>query len=301
MERYNSDIYRSKDGRHLLHNLYRKHLMALPVPIREQMIETEYGDTHVVFYGNPVGKPVLVFYGELMLNPLSVLPFVTQLDLNRIQLVVPDPPGTAGFSSGRKLLTEKNEFGKWGCQLIDALDVPCMAVLGYSMGGRMALDLAVTSLLRVERLLLVLPSGILSTSALKIAKLIPAAAKKSKIPSSDEVRAVLNPILNFDYADLSEAARVLLAYTRLEVKNISKFRKRELESLHTPVFLVAEKGDYLFPGEAVLDRARKTLPQLVGSQLLSMGSHSGFFKANPAPDVLESFQAMTNFILSPKL
>ena len=48
MRKNNTEAYKSAEGRRLLHDLYRKHLLALDVPLSEQMVETSFGDTHVM-------------------------------------------------------------------------------------------------------------------------------------------------------------------------------------------------------------------------------------------------------------
>ena len=295
MESYKSEIYRSIDGRHILHSLYRTHLIAINASLTEQMIETRFGYTHVVFYGNPQGIPVLFFTGENVLMPLAIRPFAQGLDLEKILLIAPDLPGHIGFSTERKLSFAKGEYGEWACEVMDALDLHTAPVMGYSFGGSLALQLCKKSLLRVERLLLVLPSGIVSTPASKINRLFSPTAKKPKEPTDDEIREALQPILHFDREELVEAFKMIVTHSMVEKTGFDKLSRKDIQKFKSPVFVVGEKSDWLFPGDEIIRYARKIFPNMDGTRLLTSGSHYGLFKGED-DDLKECFEAMTNFI-----
>lgn len=298
MEQYKSDVYKSRDGRHLLHNLYRRHLQAINVPIRERMIETRFGDTHVVLYGSPFGKPVLTFYGEYGINPLIMRPFTEQLAIDKIQLIVPDPPGQVGFSGERKLSFSKNEYGEWASQVMDGLGMQTATVLGYSSGGSIALQLCTKSVLRIERLLLVLPSGIASASSSRISKLIKPSTLKDENQITDEVvKNALDKILPFQDDELIEAARMLFAYAKFENIGCWDVKKKDIRKFKAPVYLIAEKSDYLFPGEAVQKQALKIIPRLEGRRTLTLGSHCALYKKEENEDLNDAYTAMSDFLL----
>ena len=295
-EKYKSGVYRSMKGRHILHSLYRKHLMAVDVPVSEQMIETRFGDTHIVFYGNPRGIPVLFLGGENMLNPLSVRPFARGLDLEKILLIAPDLPGQIGFSTDRKLIFSKGEYGEWVCETMNELELSTVPVLGYSFGGSIALQLCKTSLLRVERLLLVLPAGIVHTPSSKINKLLSPTFSKSQESSDAEVRTALLPVLNFEHDELVEAFQMIITHSFTSKHGFDRLTTKDIRKFRSPVFVVGEKSDWLFPGDEIIRYARKIIPHVDGTRLLTLGSHCGLFNgAND--DLTECFEAMTNFIL----
>lgn len=299
MELYKSDVYKSRDGRHLLHSLYRKHLMRLDIPVKECMIETRFGNTHLVLYGNPKGKPVLTFYGENAINPLSIYPFTKNLDMDKLLLIVPDPPGQTGFSEERKLSFSKKEYGEWACQIMDGLKMQTATILGYSFGGSIALQLCSTSVLRVERLLLVMPSGIANTPSSRIARLVkPAALKDENAITNEIVKNALHKILPFQNDDLLEAAKTLFLHSKMEKTACWNIKKREIQKFKSPVYLITEKSDYLFPGEAVQKQALKIIPRLDGRRTLTLGSsHCGLFKNEENEDLKEAYTAMSYFLL----
>ncbi|MDR2138058.1 MAG: alpha/beta hydrolase [Tannerella sp.] len=296
---YESEVYRSKEGRHILHNLYRKLLTELDVPLAERMVQTRFGDTHVMLYGHPEGRPVLVFYGGYTLNPLAVRPFVRGLDLNRIRLIVPDPVGQIGFSAENRLSCSKGAYGEWACQVMDALGLPVAPVLGYSFGAGVALQLCETSVLRIERLLLVMPSGLAGASTSEASRFMRRAQRKSA-PTEEEVQKALQPVWPFpqEEVEVTNAVRMILLHAKQEKQTLGRFSRKSLRKLNAPVCVIAEKSDLLFPGEAVIRRAQKIIPYLKDSRLLSTGGGHGCLFAPEAAEKTDGcFGLMSDFIL----
>ncbi|MDR1406686.1 MAG: alpha/beta hydrolase [Tannerella sp.] len=296
MEKFASKVYGSQEGRHALHGLYRKYLAAVGVPLTERMAPTRFGLTHVVLYGNPAGRPVLMFGGMNALNPVIAAPFLRGLDMNRILLIVPDPTGSVGFSAEETAPVSGRETGEWVCQLMDALELSCVAVLGYSFGATTALQFCVSSVLRVERLLLVMPSGILRTPSSKLSKLRRLAGKNEQSLTDRLVARALVPLMPFPNDTLSGMTRMLLLHSRIKKEGRKPVRKSKLRKLNAPVCVVAEKSDVLFPGQKVAGRAKKIFPQLAEVRLLTTGAHYGLFREDTSEGVEECFAAMSAFL-----
>jgi pimeloyl-ACP methyl ester carboxylesterase len=268
----------------------------MEAPVSERMVETRFGDTHVMQYGHPEGKPVFVFYGECAINPLAIRPLAQGFDLDKIRLIVPDPVGQVGFSEEKRLSLLKNEYGEWACQVMDGLGLPDATVLGYSFGAGMALQLCATSVLRIERLLLVMPSGFTSVPESKVAGLVRPAFKKEDEVTDQGVKKALAPVLPFPQDELTEAVRMLSLHAKMETQRIKCFKRKELQKLKAPVYIVAEKSDYLFPGEEVIKQARKIIPHIGGTRLLSSGgSHCCLFRKDESQEAC--FTGMSDFIL----
>ncbi|MDR2041204.1 MAG: alpha/beta hydrolase [Tannerella sp.] len=295
-QKYASEIYRSKEGRHILHNLYRKLLIELDVPIAERMVKTAFGATHVMLYGHPAGLPVPVFYGEYALNPLAVRPLVRGLDLSRIRLIVPDPVGQVGFSSEKRLSFSGKAYGEWICQVMDALELSSAPVVGYSFGAGIALQLCETSVLRVERLLLVMPSGLMDVST-SGTQLVRRMQQKNALTAQDVSKA-LHPVGPFLPEDVADALGMLFLHAEAGQGAVKCFNKRSLRKLNAPVCVIAEKSDNLFSGEAVIKRAQKVFPYVQHSRLLSTGgSHGCLFGPDATGQLAGCFNLMSDFLL----
>ena len=294
------DIYRSAGGRRLLHDLYRRHLAALDVPINEQMVETELGDTHVMTYGRRDATPILCFHGEYLVNPLAMRPFIEGMDMEQVCLIVPDVPGAVGFSPGRRLSASKGEYGRWALQLMEALRLRGCTVLAWSMGAHIALQLCETSVLSVSRLMLVQPAGFASTSLTRTDRLLGGRTPDlDRLQLPDQVvRRALMPALNFDDPDLLEMARMIYLYLRPEPEEWKEVKKKVMQKFRAPVGIVACKSDCLFPGDEVVKQARRVIPFIEMSRVVDLGCHCGLFADTDSSR--ETIAVISDFLLRGK-
>lgn len=277
MKRYRSDVYKSEKGEQLLKELYIKQLRTISVPYCEKMVDTRFGKTHVVIYGNPDGKPVLGFHGGNATNPYSLRTFLKHLDMTRIKLIVPDTIGNIGFSAQKRLVSSNTDYGKWACDILDAFQLKCTGVFGGSYGGGIAIRLATYAPERIKRLMLVIPSGIANANIFKMAKIALPTIGYLLRPNSDEKlkKAVssISPSIN---DDLIEMIKLAMLHTKFEMVMPRNAKQKELIELTAPTYIMAEEYDCLFPGKDVLKRSVRIFPNLVGTKLLSFGGHGTF-------------------------
>jgi pimeloyl-ACP methyl ester carboxylesterase len=101
------------------------------------------------------GEPVLLLHG-LGGTKITWLPLLAPL-AERYRLLVPDLPGHGGSSKPRTEYSPRF-YGHAVRRLLDAAGVERAAVVGNSLGGRIAIELALRSPSRVSRLVLLDPS-----------------------------------------------------------------------------------------------------------------------------------------------
>ena len=98
------------------------------------------------------GRPVLLLHG-LGGSKISFVPLLAPLADARHQVIVPDMPGH-GESEKPRTEYSPRFFARVVRHLMDELGIERAAVVGNSMGGRIALELALRSPNRVESLAL---------------------------------------------------------------------------------------------------------------------------------------------------
>ncbi len=102
------------------------------------------------------GKPLLLLHGEEALEPEAS--FVDDL-AKRFEVIIPSPPGFGG--SERPLwLTEPHDLAFVIHDLVDKLKLADTVVLGFSVGGWIAAEMATIDDAFISRLVLVDPVGI---------------------------------------------------------------------------------------------------------------------------------------------
>lgn len=262
----------------------------------ERMVETRFGDTHVMVYGDPNGVPVIVFYGELSINPLAVSPLVNNLDLTKIRLFVPDPIGQIGFSSEKRIA--KSDYSAWASQVVDKLGLDHVAVIGFSFGGRIALQLCAAMPNKINKLLLVSPAGIRGVSHWNRWRLTRLANQQTAAHVSDKaVGKALKIIMPVVDNNLVAAAREIFLHAKRHSLNVGHYSKKSLRKFNKPVFVIADQSDNLFQGEETVKRIKKIFPNVENTKLINQGGHCGIFKELDQSGKL-CFQEATQFLTS---
>ncbi len=279
-ERFYSEVYKSAEGRQILAALYQKHLSTITAEYDESFVDTRFGRTHIISYGSPDGQPVLGFHGGNATNPYSLRAFTKHVDLKRIRFIVPDTIGNIGLSAEKRLSSGGMQYGEWACDILDALALDSVPVFGGSYGGGIALRLASFAPERISRLMLFVPSGIANSGPLKMSKIgIPTlCCMLSGAKDDDKLRRAVAPMMPQPDDEFVELFRDAILYTKFEMRMPRNATVQELKGLKAPVYVIAEKRDCLFPGEAVLRRSKELFCNLSGTQLLDFGGHGAFLK-----------------------
>lgn len=274
---FSSEVYKSAYGRELLQALYDRQLMTIPVPHHEFIVKTRFGETHVIEYGNPDGVPVLGFHGGNATNPYSLRAFVKNVDMTKLRLIVPDTIGNIGYSAETKLSSSNMDYGKWACDIMDALHMPALPVFGGSYGGGIALRLASFAPERIERLMLIIPSGIANANPLQMARIgLPTIGYMLRPTCDEKLKKAVSAMVPSINNDFLEMTKLSILHSKFDMVMPRNATKKELMNFMAPVFVIAEEFDCLFPGRAVLKRAKKVFPNLVGEELISLGGHGAF-------------------------
>jgi pimeloyl-ACP methyl ester carboxylesterase len=102
------------------------------------------------------GKPLLYLHGAN--GATVVLPFMEQL-AQRFDVLIPEHPGF-GLSDEPEWLENIHDLAYFYLDFLDRLDLRDVHIVGSSIGGWIALELAVRDTSRIASLVLVGPSGI---------------------------------------------------------------------------------------------------------------------------------------------
>lgn len=114
------------------------------------------GDVQLEIERRGAGRPLLLLPGEDMLEPAA--PFVDELARTH-DVVIPSPPGF-GRSNRPGWITSVDDISYLYLSLIERLDLHDVTILGCSLGGWIAAEMATKDLSRFGRLVLVAPYGV---------------------------------------------------------------------------------------------------------------------------------------------
>lgn len=125
---------------------------------RTDLLRTARGTAcRVLSYGEPSAPPVVFFHGAAGL--LGDDRFFTALGAAGYRVLAPELPGY-GPSTGEEFLEDMLDFTLHGWDVIDALEIDRPVLVGHSMGGMIAAEMAAVCPSRPAALVLVAPNGL---------------------------------------------------------------------------------------------------------------------------------------------
>ncbi|PDP89692.1 alpha/beta hydrolase [Glycomyces fuscus] len=262
-----SAIYTSPDGEHELMRHYRRALESWPVPADHLRVPTGQGETFVLACGPGDAPPVLLLHGSGA-NTSAWSADITEL-ARRARVYAVDVIGEPGLSAPSRPPLDSDAHARWLEEVLDGLGLTGAAVVGMSLGGWLALDLATRRPERVRRLGLLCPGGlgrqrtgrILTIMALRL--LGPWGRRRS-------VQAMTGLSADGTGSAL-EAVERTFARFRPRTETLPRFSDRALGSLTMPVLAIVGERDAMFDSRQSARRLRALVPHATVTVLPGVG------------------------------
>lgn len=242
-----------------------------PVPCEALDIPTRLGSTHVIASG-PRDAPALVllpsFAGSAVVWRLNVAGLSQHFRTYAVDVI-----GQPGKSLANRRIRNRREFADWFVDLLDGLGVRRASIVGCSFGGFLAVNQALATPDRVERLVLISPAGTFASQYWKLTYLM-----RVRAPFLRLMRRLTgaNPTPSLD--DLSAARPVpkderwsaLMSVTMAESPKVSViaasvFSKAALRAIRAPTLLLIGDLERLYPPVENLAVAQARMPKLEGA------------------------------------
>lgn len=237
-------------------------------------VPTRFGKTHLLQAGDASAPPLVLLHGAMassahLLGELEVL-------AERFHVHAVDVIGQSVMSEDARLGVKGDEAGRWLVDVLDALGLARVRLLGVSWGGFVAQRFAAVAPERLEKLALLVPAGMVSGSAW-------AGFVKMGLPMAtylfgpnpqrlQRLGAALLTTLDDDWLPFIGDAFLAYDVKRMEVPRLS--RSGEFAALRAPVLVIGADEDVSFPGAKVVARAKELFPTLEAAELLQGVKHS---------------------------
>jgi pimeloyl-ACP methyl ester carboxylesterase len=277
-------IFKSAAGRNSILTVYDSILSQWPLAYETQMIPTRRGNTHVIACGDKSAPPLILMHGSSS-NSLMWIGDVGEF-CRHYRVYALDILGEPGKSEAVRHELTGPAYVEWLEDILKTLNLKQATFLGISLGAWMALKFATAHPDRVEKLVLLCPSGIgpqKSSFLISIIllmfmgewgkkRLLRKINGKSPIPEeaiaySKFIGAHFNPIM---------AALPIFSDT-------------ELTCLQMPLLVIVGARDVLLHSKKTAARLTKLLPQAAvkllpeaGHVLINMGGEIMKFLLNEA-------------------
>lgn len=275
-------IYKTAAGQAEILALYERVLAAWPVPHQRLTVPTRHGDTFVVASGDADASPLVLLHGSGS-NSATWAGDVAHYS-SRLRVYAVDIPGEPGKSAPNRFSWDGPAFVEWLDDLLDGLALDRVILGGMSLGGWAALRYGVDRPQRVERLVLIVPSGICQprlSFTLRVVGL-------SLLGERGHQR--MKRLIFRDAPLTQEAEQFFLLTARhfnFRAGAPPLFTDQELSSLSMPVLYLAGVDDVLLDTRKTAARLQSLLPNVT----VVLIQEDGHATINTAPRVLAWLEA----------
>lgn len=158
----------------------------------------------------------------------------------------------------RTLDTNKDDFGRWLCEVLDRLDIKKIPFVVSSYSSAMLLSLAEISPDRIEKAALVVPSGISHGPLIPIIfKMAVPMMKYYFVQSESSFKDIIGLMSSQNDEQTEEFFDLMMSSYKMEMKPPREFKRDELKHFRSPVMIFASDDDVFFPAYRVFPKARK--------------------------------------------
>ena len=245
-------------GQSLFLEHYEKAFEDLPDPERTLDVRTDYGIVRVYRFAGrgESSSPLVLLPGTLSSTPVWADNLPDLLDVGDVYTV--DLLGEPGRSVQERPIRDDDQKAEWLDQTLDALPEPSFHLVGLSIGGWTAANLALRRPEHVTTLTMIEPVNVFGDIPLQtVARSIPAAF--SWLPRSwrddfSSYTAGGYPVEGVAVADMIEAG---MKHYRLRKPRPTKIEEEQLRTLRVPVLSILAGQEIMHDGgaRAVAERA----------------------------------------------
>ncbi len=248
-------IFKSEAGKLQIIKAYDEALQKLDGQLQSSFIHTSFGDTHLLTNENE-GKEVLLLLHGASSNASSWLSD-WEIYKKDFRIIAIDIIGEAGKSAETRLPYTTNDYANWLNEVLTALDVQKVNIVGLSQGGWLAIRFASSFPQKVNKIVLLAPAGIVPTEGKFILKAILysllGTLGKKKINKLVLGGQVVDPKVR-SFMDLTQSN----FQARMDKEYL--FKDQELRKVTMPTLFIGGAKDVIRSADKIAARLQAVLP-----------------------------------------
>jgi pimeloyl-ACP methyl ester carboxylesterase len=249
---------------------YERALSQIPVRCESHIIQTDFGETHLLAAGDQYAPPLVLLHGRAVNATVWADQLVNLARDHRVYAI--DVVGEGGMSADRHPFTWNVGYAAWLVEVFERLAIRRAHVVGMSFGGWLSLKLALHAPHRVRKLTLLAPAGFTWAQLGFVMRGMQAAS----LPHPERTRRFIEflsaPGRAIDENDC-ELLHMVFCYHHTNPEPPPPFRDSQLRRLNMPIQLLIGEHDRVFSPHDVLKRARSNLPGLREAAILPGVGH----------------------------
>ena len=267
-----TSIYKNNKAKTDLMNLYDEKLKSLQIDYTNIDIDTKFGRTRVVKTGNSEGKKIVLFHGFNAGAPVT-LEAVKGI-LNEYCFYVIETIGQVTKSEERVMNIKDDSFALWVDEVLEKLELKKVNVIGISYGAFIVEKLMTHKPERIEKCVLVVPSGIVNGDIWNATKKLTFPLIRWKFTKREKhLKSFLSAFVP-DHDDfLHRMLSVMMKGIQLDTRIPKLLKPTDVENFKAPVYIMAATNDVYFPGEKIVKRSKELFSNLKEVFLLENSKH----------------------------
>lgn len=265
-------LYKSKEGKKVILDLYNEKLIELNISYEEKLIDTNFGKTNVIITGDENNPPLMIIHGSNGCAPIALETYPNLTKKYRVYAV--DVVAQPNKSAETLLSMKNNDYGIWVNEVISELKLEKVVLAGFSLGGLIILKTLIHDESKISKVFLAAPAYIVNGNPIiALIKFFIPMKRYMKTRKKYYLEKFLNELFSFkDQFALKYLGEVLIHF-ELDFTPVPVISKKDAKNIKTPIVLIGAKKDVMFPGVKMIKRAKKIFPSLDQSILLEKSKH----------------------------
>jgi pimeloyl-ACP methyl ester carboxylesterase len=258
--------FKTEKGRAEVLGVYDEILDKWKVPYEAINIDTGFGKTFIVRCGEKTQQPLILLHGTSSNSSMWIDDASEYSKYYCVYAI--DIPGEPGKSEERQYSLKGSYYFEWLNELVDVLKLGAVSIVGISLGAWLAVGFASRYPEKVEKLVLLCPSGIGAQKASFMFKAIPLMFLGEW--GKDKIAQLVNggqPIPR----EAAEYSRLISRQFNLRAESIPVYSDDQLKKLKMPILLFAGEKDVLLDSKGTVRRISSLLPNAKSNLLPGYG------------------------------
>jgi pimeloyl-ACP methyl ester carboxylesterase len=238
---------------------YDRELASWNVKIQGIEVETQYGRTQMIAFGDPAEKPLVLLHWFCSNSNVwkDMAPYLEK----DFRVYAVDVMGDMGKSVATNPPKDEADLARWLEQVLDGLGLKKPFVGGLSNGGYTAAVFALLKPDRVERLILMAPAATLKPFSLSFYGLVYATAFNPSDKNIGKFKKTCTVHPERWSADFTSMLAMAFRTGKIQVKVFPRnFKDGELKRLSMPTLVLLGDKEFIYSAEKAADRARALVP-----------------------------------------
>ncbi|WP_160138585.1 alpha/beta fold hydrolase [Chryseobacterium sp. c4a] len=248
-------VFKSNDDQRKVLMQYNNSLSDFNGIVRQDMVDTGFGKTNVLSFGNDTHPKLVLLHGANS-NAVSWVKDFTMY-ANEYKVYAIDIIGEPGKSEQNRLSYENENYSDWLNEVFQQLKIDKACLVGLSQGGWIAVKFAVKYPEKVKRLALLSPAGIVNTTGSFILKAVFYSLFGNFGKRKINELIIGNQKVDHQVLDFMELMQSAVN-SRMDKEYI--FSDEELKKLAMPVLFIGGAHDVVRDSEKIKTRLAGLLP-----------------------------------------